>query len=105
MLVSLLKEKHSRFPTAMATSLGRSPTNNNGMVLTCTGLDERAQNELYLMAKSMQALEAMEYEQDLPSFTRARLEDKKRWNLMEFETNINGAISRLGEKIEGGLKR
>ena len=50
-------------------------------------------------------LEAMEYEQDPPSFTRARLEDKKRLNLMELETNIDGAISRLEEKIERGLKR
>ena len=50
-------------------------------------------------------LEAMEYEQDPPSFTRARLKDKERLNLMELETNIDGAISRLEEKIERGLQR
>ena len=44
------------------------------------GLDERAQNELYLRAKSMQALEVMEYEQDLPSFTRVK-EYNQLWTL------------------------
>ena len=41
---------------------------------------ERAQNELYLMAKSMQALEVMEYEQDLPSFTTVK-EYNQQWTL------------------------
>ena len=27
----------------------------NGMVITCTGLEERQQNELYLLAQDMQA--------------------------------------------------
>ena len=45
-------------------------------------------------------LEAMEDEQDPPSFTRARKKDKERLNLMELDTKINNDLSHLEEVIE-----
>ena len=45
-------------------------------------------------------LEAMEDEQDPPSFTRARKKDKERLNLMDLDTKINNDVSHLEEVIE-----
>ena len=45
-------------------------------------------------------LEAMEDEQDPPSFTRARKNDKESLNLMELDTNINNALSHLEDVID-----
>ena len=45
-------------------------------------------------------LEAMEDEQDPPSFTRARKKDKESLNLMELDTNINNALSHLEDVID-----
>ena len=35
---------------------GKLIAHTNRMVLTCTGLSDRAQNELYLLARSLQAV-------------------------------------------------
>jgi transcription factor IIIB subunit 2 len=50
-------------------------------------------------------LDAMTDEQDPPSFKAARKRDRERLELMELETDIDGELSELEEKIERGLEQ
>ena len=49
-------------------------------------------------------LDAMTDEQDPPSYKAARKKDRERLELMELESDIDGELSELEEKIERGLE-